>query len=320
MTKMEKMNFNTPPIMFAAWPGMGNVALMAMDFLRRTVDARMFAELDMGPFYTPEEVVVENGMARFPEIPRSVFHEQHDPNLVFFESTIETEGKDALTIAETVLEVAKKLKAPRIFTAAALPQAMSYKTEPQIFAAANKESLLEELESFGIQPLNQGFISGLSGLLLGIAASRNIEAACILASIPYYATELAYPRGSIAIVNSLARVLDLSVDTSELQQQVEETDSTFADIEDRLRNILPLFADQEEMEGESETKEAAAPPDVNGEQVPEYVMARIEKLFKEVAEKKDKERAMELKNELDKWGLYKIYENRFLDLFKGEGK
>jgi len=94
--------------MFAAWPGMGNVALMAMDYLRRTVDARLFAELDMEPFYVPEEVVVNEGIASFPELPRSFFHEQHEPNLVFFESTIQTEGQDAVTIAQTVLEVAKK--------------------------------------------------------------------------------------------------------------------------------------------------------------------------------------------------------------------
>lgn len=318
MAKIDKINFNTPPIMFAAWPGMGNVELMAMDFFRRTVDARLFAELDMKPFYVPDEVVVENGMARFPEIPRSFFHEQHEPNLVFFESTVQTEGKDALTIAETVLEVAKKLKAPRIYTAAALPQAMSYKTESEVFAAANRDTFLNELESFGIHPLTDGYISGLSGLLLGIAASRNIEAACILASIPYYATDIAYPRGSLAIVKNLSRITDLHIDTSELEEQITQSDPTFADIEERLRNIFPVFAEQEE-ETEGFENLETLPADVNGEKVPEFVMARIEQLFKEVAEKKDKSRARELKKELDKWGLYKIYENRFLDLFRGEG-
>ena len=52
------------------------------------------------------------------------------------------------------------------------------------------------------------------------------------------------------------------------------------------------------------------------DKVPEYVMARIERLFKELSQKKDKDRAMELKAELDKWGLYEIYEKRFLNLFK----
>ena len=57
MRKIENVNFNSPPIMFAAWPGMGNVALMAMDYLRRTVDARLFAELIWNLFMFQEVVV-----------------------------------------------------------------------------------------------------------------------------------------------------------------------------------------------------------------------------------------------------------------------
>lgn len=316
MKKIENVNFNSPPIMFAAWPGMGNVALMAMDYLRRTVDARLFAELDMEPFYVPEEVVVNEGIASFPELPRSFFHEQHEPNLVFFESTIQTEGQDAMTIAETVLEVAKKLKAPRIYTAAALPIAMSYKAESEIYVAANKKYFLRELESFGIKPLNEGFISGLSGLLLGIAASQGIEAACVLATIPSYAAGIAYPKGSLSIVKGLARINDLDIDTDELQKAVEESEDTFSEIEDRLRNIFPIFMEQpdETIEGDMKMTESAS--EVKEDKVPEYVMDRIERLFKELSKKKDKVRAMELKAELDKWGLYEIYEKRFLNLFK----
>ncbi|NLE00874.1 MAG: hypothetical protein GX640_13485 [Fibrobacter sp.] len=316
MPKFDNINFNSPPIMFAAWPGMGNVALMAMDFLRRTVDARLFAELDMAPFYVPEEVIVENGMASFPEFPRSFFHEQHEPNLVFFESTIQIEGQDAMTIAETVLEVAKKLKAPRIFTAAALPVAMSYKAESEVYVAANKNWFLKELQSYGIKPLEDGFISGLSGLLLGIAASKDIEAACILATIPSYATSMIYPKGSLAIVRSLSRINDLTLDTTELENVVNESEKDFEEIEDRLRNIFPILmdTDEESIFEESASSEAEQKDD----RVPERVMARIEKLFKELAKKKDKARAMELKAELDKWGLYDIYEARFLDLFKDD--
>lgn len=315
MRKIESINFNSPPIMFAAWPGMGNVALMAMDYLRRTVDARLFAELDMEPFYVPEEVVVKEGIASFPELPRSFFHEQHEPNLVFFESTIQTEGQDAMTIAETVLEVAKKLKAPRIYTAAALPLAMSYKSESEIYVAANKKYFLKELESYGIKPLSEGFISGLSGLLLGIAASQGIEAACVLATIPTYAAAMAYPKGSLAIVKSLARINDLDIDTSELERGVSESEESFAEIEDRLRNVFPMLMEQQEEES-FEEQQMPPPSEMKDEGVPEYVMARIERLFRELSQKKDKARAMELKAELDKWGLYEIYEKRFLDLFR----
>ncbi|MBI4974838.1 MAG: hypothetical protein HZC19_03435 [Candidatus Omnitrophica bacterium] len=43
-------------------------------------------------------------------------------------------------------------------------------------------------------------------------------------------------------------------------------------------------------------------------------MEKIEKLFLEA--KQDKKKASVLKRELDRWDLYKLYEDRFLDLFK----
>jgi hypothetical protein len=44
---------------------------------------------------------------------------------------------------------------------------------------------------------------------------------------------------------------------------------------------------------------------------------RIEELFEEA--RKDRSRGMRLKAELDRLGCFKLYENRFLDLFKRAG-
>lgn len=324
MPRIEDMNFSTPPLMFAAWPGMGNVGLMAMDYLRRSLDAHLFAQLDMKPFYTPDEVIVENGLARFPEIPTSFFHEQHNPNVVLFESTMQTAGKDAMTIAQTVLTVAKKIKAPKIYTAAALPYAMTYKTPSLVFAAANNERFMQELETFGINRLTSGFISGLSGLLMGIAASQRIDAACLLATIPTYAIDIDYPKGSLAIVNALTTCTKLKVPTDELEQFVHQSEIVCEDIESRLRNLVPWLMEEEQdqpLEQENfdiQNGQFANPPSFDTEKIPEFVMSKIEQLFKEVARKKDRKKAQELKRELDKWGLYDFFEKRFLDLFKEE--
>lgn len=318
----DYMDFKTPPVMFAAWPGMGDVGLTAMEYIRQGVDAHMFAELDMTPFYSPEEVVVSNGLVSFPEIPKSIFLEQHNPDVVFFESTLQMGGSDAITVAQAVLDVAHKIKAKRIFTAAAFPYPMSYTSESKVFAAANNQRLLTNLRGYGIEPMPEGFISGLNGLLLGIAASRDIEAACILATIPSYASGIIYPKGSLAIVKTLARIAKLDIDTSELEKESDEYEESYAEIEERLRQIFPSIAESDEefnTEGGGfpfPQEEAEEEPEK--EKIPEYVMNRIEHLFNEVARSKNRERARELKAELDKWGIFDLYEKRFLDLFKEE--
>ena len=48
--------------------------------------------------------------------------------------------------------------------------------------------------------------------------------------------------------------------------------------------------------------------------IPVGVRQRIEKLFREAQRNRD--RAYTLKRELDKWDLFQLYEDRFLDLFK----
>ena len=57
-------------------------------------------------------------------------------------------------------------------------------------------------------------------------------------------------------------------------------------------------------------------PYVEEYEVPHYIMDKIERLFDEV--KLDKTKANKLKEELDRWKLYELYEHRFLGLFKDD--
>ena len=50
------------------------------------------------------------------------------------------------------------------------------------------------------------------------------------------------------------------------------------------------------------------------ERVSQFVLNKIERLFLEA--RTSREKALELKRELDRWGLFEMYEDRFLDLFK----
>jgi hypothetical protein len=57
-------------------------------------------------------------------------------------------------------------------------------------------------------------------------------------------------------------------------------------------------------------------PEVEDEEVPKYIMDKIEKLFSEA--ENDRSKAYKLKEELDRWKIYELYEHRFLNLFKNK--
>jgi hypothetical protein len=159
----------------------------------------------------------------------------------------------------------------------------------------------------GVIAMPDGYIAGLNGLLLGVAASHRIESACFLGTMPSYASNMMYPKASLEIVKAFCMLLSTSVDFSELEASAAEMDQQFATIEERIRQIFPQS---------QETDEEIS--NIEHEKVPHYIMDRIEKLFDKA--KTDRSVATELKEELDRWNLYELYENRFLDLFEDEGK
>lgn len=310
MKLFESIEFTTAPIVLAAWPGMGNVGLITVDYLRRKLDAKVFAEIDMSPFFIPDSIEVKDGIAQFPEIPTSVFYAHHDPDIIIFESNAQISGREGIMIIKTLLDVLGQFSIPRIYTFAAFAQPMSHATESTVLGTCNAPGVLATLKDHGVIPMPDGYIAGLNGLLLGVAAARQIEAACLLGTIPSYASNLNYPKASVELIEVVSKMLDLEIDTSDLEEGVTAMAQQFDMIEERIREFMPSLNKEDGEEGEDD----AGVQEVDEERVPHLVMDKIERLFQETA--KDHNKAAELKAELDRWKLYELYENRFLDLFK----
>jgi proteasome assembly chaperone (PAC2) family protein len=303
--------------MLAAWTGAGNVGILSIDYFRRKLDAQMFAQIDMSQFVTPDSIIVNAGVTHFPETPQSIFYHHHNPDLIMFESNAHA-GEHDMEVIRTILELAKELNIPRIYTAAALPQPMSHTTVPSVLYACNNPGLRNELEMLGLRAMPDGVISGLNGLMLGFAGARGIDAVCLLATIPAYASGLTYPHAALEIVRSLSTITGFPLDLGELKGDSDSAEPMFADIEEKLKDFFSTGSmglnEDFDTGGESDTD--IPKEKIKNDDVPKYVMDRIERMFTNA--RNNKEKARELKNELDKWGLYKFYEDRFLDLFEND--
>ncbi len=172
--------------------------------------------------------------------------------------------------------------------------------------------------------MHTGKINGLSGLLLGIASFHDIDAGCLLASIPSYAGALSYPKASVEVLRAMGEMLHTPLDLSDMENMAEEMDGTLESIEEKIREFFPS-AVQEDQEQEfepdldnPEVRSAKMQSEISdieeGRDVPTDAIWRIEQMFREV--KDDHSRASDLKAELDRWGVYEQYEKRFLDLFR----
>jgi len=289
------------PIMIAGWPGMGSVALGMVDYLRRKLKAVRFAEIKIDPMSVLDAVEVRDGISKLPKPPLCTFYYSKSPDIVIFESEVQLAGIEGFRMLNKVLEVAGELKVERIYTGAAFPLPIGYKDNPEVYGVVNKEHLRDIVTKSGIKLMEGGHISGLNGILLGFAAKKNIEAMCLLATMPQYAISLPNPKASSAIIETLCRMIGIRIDLNELHDYVKDMEERMAIIEDKVKDVFTI----EEEAPESYPHE---------KKIPGYIMEKIEKLFVEA--KHDKAKASTLKKELDRWDLYRLYEDRFLDLFK----
>lgn len=289
------------PVMIAGWPGMGSVALGVVDYLRKALDAKPFAEVKLDPMATMDSVIVENGVASLPPGPRNILYYTKNPDLIILEGEAQLAGPAGIALLNRVLDLAVKLKVKAIYTGAAFPLPISHKEDPDIYGAANKKPLTGMFTGLDIKFMEEGHISGLNGLILGLAKERNIDAVCLLATMPQYAIGLPNPKASGAIIEVLEKILNFVVSLEEMDDYIREMDEKMSAIEDKVKDVMDI-----------ENKELHPPREAK--KVPGYIIEKIEKLFQEA--KKDRAKAKDLKAELDRWDLYKLYEDRFLDLFK----
>lgn len=289
------------PVMITGWPGMGSVALGVVDYLIRALSATRFAEIKIDPLATLDSVIVYNGLAKIPPGPNNTFYYARNPDMIIYEGQAQIPGRQGVGLLNKVLDLAVEFNVKRIYAGAAFPVPVSYKEPPVVYGAVNERALLVNLRKIGISPMEGGQIAGLNGLVLGFAKERGIEAVCFLATMPQYAISLPNPKASGAIIEALHRLLAFDIDLKELELWIKDMDDKMALIEDRVKDVLAV----EKEESKLSTYE---------KKIPASVMEKLEKLFHEA--KNDKAKAIILKRELDRWDLYKTYEDRFLDLFK----
>jgi len=308
----------TRPWLVAVWPGMGHVALNAGIYLLAKLGMTAFAEYDAAELFDIEQVEVKDGMIQPGRRPRNRFFAFTDPHgehdlVVFLGEAQPPTGK--YTFCRHLISFAKNLGVERVFTFAAMATQMHPGAESRVFGAATDSDNLQELKQLELEMLEDGHIGGLNGVLLAAAAEAGLHGACLLGEMPHIFAQLPFPKASHAILEAFTTIANLDLDLDELAEQAklveEQLGELLAQVE-KQRGDMDDDDDGDDEEGSfAEAADEEEPP-------PEEEHPRkrepIERLFKQAAQ--DRSKAFELKQELDRLGVFKEYEDRFLDLFK----
>lgn len=301
------------PWLVAVWPGMGNVALSAGYYLMAKLGMHLMTEFSPRELFEMEHVDVKGGLIHPGRLPRSRLflwtdpQQQHDIVLFIGEQQPAT-GKSLF--CHNLIDVAKKLNVDRVFTFAAMATEMHPDSFSRVFGAATDETGVEQLRSLDVELINDGQISGLNGVLLGVAAERGLRGTCLLGEMPHIFSQFPFPKASLAVLRVFTTLIGIDLDTHELAEQARIVDRNLGQLLAQVENAMGKTEPREEQEEYSEEQFAKeeepglAPQD----------QSKIEQLFEQAA--RDRSKAYELKGELDRLNVFAEYEDRFLDLFR----
>jgi len=242
------------PVLIAGWPGIGNVGIIAVDTLRGGLRAEEFGEIEPWDFFYPKRILIRNGKLKDLEFPSNKFYfkKTEKRDLIFFigeeqpteEGRAYAEGRKGYQMTNLVLDVALKLGCQRAYTSGAAVAPIHHTMKPKVWAVPNTEALIDELRGYENTILmsdiegrkGQGNITGLNGLLLGVAKKRGLEAVCIMGEIPVYlqGLPLPYPKASKSVLEVLTASLGVRIEMERIIELVERSEREVENLYERF--------------------------------------------------------------------------------------
>lgn len=215
------------PNMLSVWPGIGNVALIVANYLKKQLEFKKLAEVEAPHFYNPIGVVVKNSLIEAPQFPQSKFYYWKNPDksgndLILFVGD-EQPAMRSYELASTVLDVGLRFQVHCFYTCAAALTHIHHTEQSRVWGVATNRSLANQLKSFDLTQGNNMQIAGLNGLLLGVAKERKLSGVCLLGEVPMYATKVPNPMAALSVIEALCMMLDIKIDMAEMEQLATES-------------------------------------------------------------------------------------------------
>jgi predicted ATP-grasp superfamily ATP-dependent carboligase len=305
---------------------MGEVAFKAATYLIEQLKAEEFAEIPPEDFFYSTGSIVQEGILNVPGFPYGKFYYWKNPttkiggsannfggkaagnDLIIFISNAQPDLAKADDYSKRIIYVARGFKVKTIISFAAMPQAIDHTQQSKVWFTATSKEIINILMKHNFELLSEGQISGMNGLFLGIAKKEGFDGFCLLGEIPLYTIQIENPKASYAVLEALTRLLKIQMDFNNLINEAHGMEGEINKLLDYLKlGAPPGPIGEEDIERIKKSLTQLT-------KLPLSVKENIERLFTQA--KANISKAKELKAELDKWSVYKEYEDRFLDLFK----
>jgi proteasome assembly chaperone (PAC2) family protein len=241
---------------FRGWNDGGQGASLACSYLARAWQAEKFADIDPEDFFDfqmTRPTVTRAAEGRRIEWPENSF--QHA------RVTSGSGGRDAVLLLGTepslrwrsftglVTRLASELGVSMVVTLGSLLADVPHTRPAPVTASATDPEFLEQL---GLSPSRYEGPTGVVGVLLDACREASIPSVSLWAAVPHYVQLTPSPRAAKALCDRLAGLLDLPIDTTELDEAsdayIQQVSEAVAADEETAAYVDELESRAEEIE------------------------------------------------------------------------
>lgn len=279
---------NRPALLaaFTGWNDAGDAASGALAWLASQWDTTAVATLDPEPFYdfaeTRPRLRLEDDGSRsliWPsnDLIAATVTGADTPNRSETEVVLLVGTEPQLkwrTFAEQVVAMAQRLDSPLVITLGALLADVPHTRPTPIYGSSDSPEIASEL---GLSPSSYEGPTGIVGVLHSACSTAGLQTASLWAAVPGYASEIPSPKASLALVRRLGTLLDISPDTSELEEMAESYERHVSELAEQadetneyITQLEEAYDRQEAESGEIEQMRSTDPGELV-DQIEQYL-------------------------------------------------
>jgi uncharacterized protein len=227
------------PILVEGLPGVGHVGKLVADHIVEELKTEKIIEI-YSPHFPPQVIVKEDGTIK--QVRNDIYAYKgvdNEPDLLILIGDYQSatnEGHYELT--NIFLDIAQSFNVKRIYALGGYGTGQ-FVDKPMVMGAANRIELVEEMKQQGVifhENEPGGGIIGVSGLLLGMGALRNIDAICLMGVTSGYLVD---PKAAQEVLRILSGILGVNVGMQALEERAKEMEKIIGKLQEMERAQTP---------------------------------------------------------------------------------
>ena len=192
------------PHFICGLPGSGYVGKLAVDHLIKELQAKLFAEIYSDAF-PPHVMIKHDGLINL--VKNELYYWKNSDEstdlIIYTGDSQPISGSGDYKIGEKVLALAQELGVKNVYTFGAYITGVLTEN-PKVYAASSSKDLMKTILPYGVIVTNEGTITGMNGLILGLAKLQGMNSISLLGETSGYIIDA---KAAKAILDIFTKIL-----------------------------------------------------------------------------------------------------------------